>query len=338
MAMRKFIIRGFLYLLPFIVAILTVYIVDPYYLFTGEDQFDEQKYLVGYSYDQGRRYKIFTYFNNPTDNIILGASEINIISEHNIPEEGWHSLSYGGAPLQESLRMYWVAQNKHKLKKVIIAPEFIKYYNAISSTTGDPYYANFTWEVSQSAKAIEIYDNKLDYFVDKYTIESTLQCIKSLVGDKSSRSKPQGSKEDFWQSQLDYAEQQYSGDIFPEKKQEIWALFSAIKEDAERRGVEIRIVLPIQHIDLLRLEFQDVVYETYKEYIAFLTKTFGEIYYMAFSEDISNNQDCFSDPFHCIMEEYYVDKLFGKHRITPLNEEKAMEFLDFIRRYLSNHE
>ena len=310
--MKKFLIRCLLYASPLFIVFLTVFLVDPYYLFTSNDYYDKDKYEIGYSYDQGRRYKIFTFWNNPTDKIILGASEINVISELNIPESGWHSLSYGGSPLQESLKMYWEVRQDHHLSKVIIAPEFIKFYNAISSGNGDPYYANFSWTTSQSKKALDIYHNKFDYFLDKYTMKSTWKCITTSKSDILS--KPKTSKNNFWTSQLDYAHQVYEGNtVFPEKIPEILELFQSIKRDADNNNINIIIVIPIQHVDLLKIEFQPHVYNIYKNYIQSLIEIFGNIYYFAYTAGASENDSLFSDPFHYLEPDIYLNNIWGEY-------------------------
>lgn len=336
--MKRFIIRSLLYLIPLLLVIGAVAIVDPYYLFHNESPFNEQKYEIGYSFDQGRRYKIFTYWNNPTDKIILGASEINIINERNIPEDGWHSLSYGGAPLQESLRMYWEISKEHHLTKVLIAPEFVKYYNAISSANGDPYYANFTWETSQSAKALEIYNNRLDYFIDKYTLKATWQFLSNSILHQGSRGKPEGSKDAFWKHQLDYARDTYKGIIIEEKKMEIITSFRELKKDADSKNIEVMIVIPIQHVDLLREEFGDDVYEVYVEYMLILVDIFGGINYLAYYDGISDDAESFSDPFHCTTEGPYLDCLFGNTTKKLIGANEIKPILETIKRKLNSNE
>lgn len=336
--MKRFIIRSLFYLSPLFVIVIVVYLVDPYYLFRSNESYNDHKYEIGYSFDQGRRYKIFTYWNNPTDKIILGASEINIINERNIPDEGWHSLSYGGAPLQESLRMYWEVCKTHKLTKVLIAPEFIKYYNAISSANGDPYYTNFSWETSQSAKALDIYDNKLDYFIDKYTLKSTWYYLVDRFCTQTTRNKPSGTKDDFWNHQIKYARGVYGENIiFPERKQEILSLFRSIKEDAKSKGVEVMIVIPIQHIDLLKEEYKKDVYNVYIEYLSSLVEIFDGIYYLAYTEGVSDNIDYFSDPFHCTIVEPYIEVLFGEKQ-RFFTKETILPELEIIRTKLYQYE
>ena len=338
--MKRFLLRGSLFSIPLFIVFLAIYIIDPYYLFTNKSKYDETKYDIGYSFDQGRRYKIFTYWNEPTDKIILGASEINLINEHNIPERGWHSLSYGGAPLQESLRMYWEVSKAHHLSKVIIAPEFIKYFNAISSGNGDPYYANFSWNTSQSKKAFDIYNNKLDYFIDKYTLKSTWSYLSSQFSKIGVHSVPNSTKEAFWKSQMDYAHEIYEGNtVFEDKKTEIIDLFRDIKQDADQNKTEILIILPIQHIDLLKTEFQPMVFTIYKEYIKSLAEIFGEVYYFAYTPGYSEDYTKFSDPFHYLSADLYLDNIFNWDECSfILTPNTVEEKLDSIKNILHPNE
>lgn len=332
--MKRFFLRATIYLSPLMLALGTIAFIDPYYLFHPNRGFNQEKYDVGYSFDQGRRYKIFKYLQHPSECIILGASEINLINELNIPEKGWHSLSYGGAPLQESLRMFWVASEKHSLKKVLIAPEFIKYFNAISSGNGDPYYANFNWEASQSVEALDIFKNKLKYFVDKYTLKSTWQCIVGSMG----RGKPQGDKNEFWKHQMEYARKIYMGnEVIASKQEEIKNLFIEIHDYCIERNIEVIIVLPIQHTELLRLEYSDKIFPIYKDYIQFLTDTFGQIEYMAFTKDLSNNAELFSDPFHFTSSEPYIEELFGTKNNHVISD-STINQIDEIQRLLLRDE
>jgi hypothetical protein len=325
-------------LTPLLVGVGLVFFIDPYYLFSRDFIFNEEKFDIGYGFDQGRRYKIFTYLNNPTDKIILGASEINIINERNIPEEGWHSLSYGGAPLQESLNMYWQIRKDHQLTKVIIAPEFIKYYLALSYDYSNFYYSNFNWASCQSEVAFKIYQKKYLYFTDKYTIKSTWAYLLNMFDTQVSRGKPEGSKADFWKQQIDYAKKVYAEDVYNSKrKDEIRRLFENIKEDA-KNNAEIIIVIPVQHIDLLKLEYADTVFNTYLDYLMMLVDIFGSVHYLAYIDDVSKDENAFSDPFHCNQEKLYIDKLFKNDYHLVVNRDNTRDQLDSIRKFIIGYE
>lgn len=337
--MKQFHTKTLICLLPLLVIVVIVRIVDPYCLFTDVNRFDEEKYKVGYGYDQGRRYKIFTYWNNPQAKIILGASEINVLNENNIPEEGWHSLSYGGAPLEESLLIYKEVVKDHPLKKVIIAPEFIKYYLSLSTDYSNGFYANFKWSASQSARSLEIYNNKLLYFTDKYVLRSTIDIIGGLFGATGTRGTPKGDKEAFWSDQLDYAEKVYKEDVFHSPKHaKLIELLSEIKEDAEARKIAIEIVVPTQHIDLLKLEFQKETFETYKAYIQTFVDIFDSVHYLAYIEDVSEDKEFFLDPFHLVKPDLYIEKLFKNGDHIILDNSNTQIILNEIRNVVNAYE
>lgn len=337
--MKRFIIRGLLYSLPLLLLVVLIRVVDPYYLFSDEASFDEDKFKIGYSFDQGRRYKINTYMNNPKDNIILGASEINVINERNIPEPGWHSLSYGGAPLQESLRMYWEIDKYHDIKSVLIAPEFIKFYHAVSTSNGDPYYANFDWQSSQSAKAFDIYNNKPNYFIDKYTIKSTFNYLGKNIFGKKLSGIPSSSKSDFWESQLSYADNTYNHDIVIKSKVDsIAKLFKDIADDIKIKNRNAIIVIPVQHVDLLKYEFQDSIFNYYRDYLHMLIDNFGQIYYFGYTESVSEDSDKFSDPFHYLSEDIYIDGIFKNKGGVILDKSNVDHYLKSIKSILESQD
>lgn len=310
--MKSFYKKLFLTALPLLACGIIIAMVDPYYLFHKDRSFNEKKYEIGYSFDQGRRYKIFTYLNNPTSKIILGASEINVINERNIPEDGWHSLSFGGAPLQESINLFWEITRKFDVREVILAPEFIKYFNAISTGSGDEYYTNYNWATSQSYNSLSIYDNKFDYFLDRYTLKSTFEYVCDEILATNDRSRPQMSKDEFWKNQLDYANKVYGGNVVSEKKKnQILDEFRRVKQFSVDNNIDVKIVVPVQHTDLLKLEFSDRVLPIYKEYIYELVATFGKIYYFAYTDNISPIDSMFSDPFHYLEADLYIDNIFN---------------------------
>ncbi len=327
--MKKFLYRGLLYALPLIVVISIIVIIDPYYLYHKNRGFDQTKFDIGYSYDQGRRYKLFTYLNSPSDKIILGASEINLVNERNIPENGWHSLSFGGAKLEESIDLFWHLVKKNKLSKVLFAPEFIKFYNAVIDEDIDYY----SWNLTQSNKALELYDKKFEYILDKYTIQSTYDVLLENFGVENKRGKPKMSREEFWGSQLDYGKQQFSKTVVSSKVQDVYSMFRKIKKYCDDNTIEMIIVLPIQHIDLIKLEYSDETYPIYRDYLAHLINIFGAVYVFDFPSVNSKNSEAFLDPFHCLVPDIYIKSLWGEQRSNYflLDSEGSIQCVDSLR-------
>lgn len=321
----------FLCCAPIFLVLLTVAYVDPYCLFHGGRQFSKEKYDIGYSFDQGRRYKLFSFLNSPKPNIILGASEINVIHERNIPEEGWHSLSFGGAPLEESIDLFWRIVNENKIERFLFAPEFIKFYNAC---LGELY----AWNSSQSARAYELYNDKFEYLIDKNVIRSTYYCLLNDLGIASGRGKPQISKEEFWEHQLDYGREQYTKKILIDKLNNIYFRLREIGFYCETNDIEVTIVLPIQHVDLISLEYSASVYPLYRDYLAKLIDIFGCVYYYDYPNSNSMDSLHFSDPFHYTSADIYLESLWGdkKENYLLLDGEEDLVKIDSLRNNLLN--
>lgn len=324
--MRKFLIRGTIFMTPLLFIFLAVFIIDPYYLFHKNRPFDQGLYDIDYSFDQGRRYKIITYLNNPDPFIILGASEINLIHERNIPETGWHSLSFGGAPLQETLDLFWFLTESHEISKIIFAPEFIKFYNAC---IGEFY----SWNTSQSCKAIDLFENKLDYLCDKYVIRSSFYVMTSHFGVMNDKNKPQMTKEEFWGQQLSYGESQFSQTVSGFSFHNTLNKIQEMADYCQEHNIEVSVVIPAQHDDLIKVEYGEVAYPVYREYLSNLVNMFGKVYFFDYPNQMTENAELFSDPFHFTVDSLYLEALWKDNRTNCiiLESESDLRTLDIIR-------
>lgn len=331
--MRKFLLKGSLFSLPLVVLFISVFFVDPYYLYHKHRPFSQELYDIDCSFDQGRRFKIITYLNNPDPYIILGASEINVLHERNIPEEGWHSLSFGGAPLEESLDLFWRIVNENKIKRLIIAPEFIKYYN---DCLGDYYI----WNASHSARAYELFSNKLEYFIDKNVIRSTFFAVTSSFGYSSSLNKPKMTKDEFWKHQLDYAIRQYSQHLTKKQIDNVKSRLTDVSKYCLEHHIDVKVVLPIQHLDLIALEYSEEVYPIYRDYLSFLIREFGIVYYFDFPNEISSKKELFSDPFHYLKSDIYISSIWENDSTNCyiLRNVRDIEKIDLLRMKFYKHE
>ena len=324
--MRKFLKQVFILALPLLLLFALVVYVDPYSLYHSNRDFDQIKYDITYSFDQGRRFKIIDFLNHPSSNIILGASEINTINKTNIPEQDWQSLSFGGAPLDESIDLFWKIVSQYKIKTLIIAPEFIKYYNAC---LGDYY----VWNSSQSAMAYELYSNKLEYLIDKNVIKSTFYCLFNRFGLNSSKNKPKMSKQEFWNHQLNYAKGQFDQPVQLKSIENVKDRISKVADFCTINGIDVKIVLPIQHADLINLEYSEKTYPLYRDYLEFLISAFGSIYYFDYPNKISVDNELFSDPFHYLSGDIYINAIWDNNitNCIILQKESDIFTVDSIR-------
>lgn len=327
--MKRFFIRCFLYSIPLIIIISLIALTDPYYLFHKSRPFDQDKFDIGYSYDQGRRYKLFTFLNKPTDKIILGASEINPINERNIPEGGWHSLSFGGVQLEESLDLFWGIARNNSLTTVMLAPEFIKFCIAVAD--GDMQYYN--WSQTESKRVMDLFESPLDIFVDKYTIQSTYYYLLSKLGVENTRSKPTKTRDAFWEEQCRYGIDKYTSKKDSTRIEKIYNEFDRISHFCANNDIKVIIVLPIQHADLIKVEFSDEVYPLYRDYLSHLIGIFGSVYYYDYPNELSCDPALFSDPFHYVDANVYLNSIWGSdlRYMKKLESNESLTWVDSIR-------
>lgn len=325
--MKRFYKNLFLFSFPLVVVLLIVLYIDPYYLYHKNRKYNQIKYDIGYSFDQGHRYKIFTFLNSPSSNIILGASEINVIHERNIPEDGWHSLSFGGARLEESIDLFWKIVDEYEIKHLLFAPEFIKFYNAC---LGEFYL----WNSSQSAKAYSMYKDKLEYLIDKEVIQSTYYYILYNYGIESKRGKPKTTKNEFWKHQLEYGKEQYLKKVVSGNMDYIYSRLQEMGDYCKTHNIRTTIVLPIQHVDLISLEYADEIYPIYRNYLSKLVDIFGEVYNFDYPCINSSDSTNFSDPFHYTNADIYIESLWGDERknYLLLNSRESLMKVDSLKK------
>lgn len=329
--MKSFLKKGCIFSIPLFIVFVLVYTIDPYYLYHKNREFNQDLYDIDYSLDQGRRFKIISYLNKPKPYIILGASEINLIHERNIPESGWHSLSFGGAPLQETADLFWHIVGSHSIKRIILAPEFIKFYN---DCLGEFYL----WNTSQSSKAYDLFENKLEYLIDKNVIKSSFYYLLSEFGIISDKNKPKMTKEEFWQHQLSYAKSQYSQEVSDVAFEKAFEKLKKIADYCHQNEIEVKIIIPIQHVDLTMIEFGDISYPIYKKYLYSLMETFGKVYFFDYPNPITEDSEKFTDPFHFSDEKVYINALWHHNDSNCIVFDDKDDFykLDSIRNMYNN--
>ena len=148
------------------------------------------------------------------------------------------------------------------------------------------------------------------------------------------------SKEQFWSEQLLYALNTYENNII-DKKMQLLILnrFKEIKNIADEYEVEIKIVIPIQHVELVNIEYTDRVYPYYLDYLKKLVDIFGEIYYFDYPNEKSLDYNLFSDPFHYTDSDIYINTLWQDDYsfCLKLNENNIDKHIEDIRIQIKNY-
>jgi len=331
--MKKFLIKSALFLSPLTLLIIGEYIIDPYYLFHDSGNCSKELYEIGYSYDQGRRYKTFRYLKkeNNTDKIIMGSSQINVLTEDIIPEKGWMSLSFGGVHLKETLDMFMNLVDKERVNKVLLAPEFVSYCAAVSDEND-----NYRWSTSSIYQVEDEFNDKASYFIDKCVFQASFSYLVSLLGGDNSRGVPQTSKDEFWKEQLDYCNKMFTASVVEIQRKQVTDMFTDFKREADRNGINVIVVIPAQHLDIIKMEYSEGIFSQYASYLEFLVNTFNNVYYFDYPNSVTNNKDFFGDPMHCNNAQIYISSLWpqndtDEYEGIKLTKDNICEILETVR-------
>ena len=113
----------------------------------------------------------------------------------------------------------------------------------------------------------------------------------------------------------------------------MYSSLSKIGDYCKKESIDIMVVLPIQHTDLISLEYSPEVYPVYRDYLAHLISSFGRVYYFDYPNQVSGDSESFSDPFHYLYPELYLDAIWGEDtgNVIILNSWDDLKYVDSIR-------
>jgi hypothetical protein len=109
--------------------------------------------------------------------------------------------------------------------------------------------------------------------------------------------------------------------------------FSRISHYCVDNDIKVIIVLPIQHTDLINVEYSKDVYPLYRDYLSHLIEIFGTVYYYDYPNELSSDNALFSDPFHYIDANVYLNSLWGNDQryMKKLLTVESLLWVDSIR-------
>ena len=297
--MIKLIKKVFIFLLPFLLFLLSVYLIDPYDYF-NKGKMNELKNKIAFISDYGRRLYFISYKKNPEPNAILGYSQAGVIKIPNIPEPGWCKLTFGGADTWEAIESFKVISANPGLKKVFIDINPFNYIVACSRV--------YNKASSRSYQAIQLLSNPSKYFYDKEVVWSSYMYLKSRILRDTSYVKlgnPEGTKDIFWEDQLKTARTSFKGD--PEiSRKELLKSLQEIKQYCDLHKIEIVIFSSMMHTEL-----QDIARDfKIKVFLPDIIGIFGEIKDFAYPNEYTEIRQNFGDPFHVSSDSIYINALW----------------------------
>lgn len=306
--MKKLLKNLFLFSIPFLLCAIIVVLIDPFDYFELSLFKDNQiKTDIARKVDSHRRYKLINYKKNPKDNVILGASQTIRILEENIPSDNWANLAQGGASMDDKIATFWHVMEHHKVDTVFFALDPFNYANSSGRSVH-----------SVTQTALELIDNPLLYFFDKYVLEATVSFAGSFFKDTVIvNENPDATRDDFWATQLVKVKNRMTTPIMSSTLREE---LQAIKSYCDKNNIVIVAFVPIAHSDLFYIEEDFLKSYFFPE----IVNIFGTVYDFHYPNSFTSNRDNFGDPFHAVGDSIYINTFWKQdttlcHIITKEN-------------------
>jgi hypothetical protein len=288
---------------------ILILIIDPYN-FLGRSLIDSNlKRNISLNIEP-HLYKLLEFKNAPKSNLVLGDSRSEGL--FNTPEtSNFINLAYGGGSVNEMIQTFWYIAEKNKLDTVLIGINFNLY---------NKYNTRFWIEETIKRKS-----NFFSYAFNRYSLEATFLIIKALViKEEITLGKPQISREEFWQYQLNQtATKFYTQFLMPDN---YYKELVKISRYCNENNIKIIYWIPPTHVEMQdRIKDFDLV-EKEKIFKKEL-QTLGDLYDFDFPSELTKNKNNFSDPMHfntkvakIICDEIFKNKIqFSRYSCKKTN-------------------
>jgi hypothetical protein len=293
--MKKFIIKSFLFALPFLLFFLTLIITDPYNYFglvNVVSKADKEK--IAYPINT-ILWKMIQFQKHPSENILLGDSRMHgmdVTKIKQISGEEYFNFGFGGASIPEIYEVFMYATKKVKLKKIYIGVNF-NLYNI--------------WNNRNIAKqTIETIDNPFSYLLNLNVCESSYYILSSLFSSNIvDLGSPGKTKAEFWKYQLtEGIKKYYYSYQYPEV---YYNVLGYISNYCEKNNIQLTFIIFPTHEEL---QAKVTEYKLNSEYNKFKAdiKSFGRSFDFDIPHPLNRDSSNFTDPFH-------YNKAYGERMI-----------------------
>lgn len=284
--MKYFIKRILIFSIPFILYIFLVIIIDPYNVFSEEQdpELIELKLKIPNLLNTPL-YKLQEFSNAPTDIVLLGDSRtFNLDTKvfESLTEMSTTNLASGGGSLAEIVDTFWYTTKIHDIKQVYIGVNFNQ-FNGFNTRNTIP-------------ETIRLKNSPISYVFSQYCVKSTFMILKSkITADTTKIWKPVVNKAEFWKYQLESTTNNfYKAYKYPSAD---YKKLIEIAAYCKKKSIKLVFFIPPTHVDLQQKvkEFGLVTEE--KKFKTDL-ENLGTFYDFDYPNQITKNKDNFEDPFH----------------------------------------
>lgn len=283
--LKKFLRRGMIFAVPFLLYGVFITIIDPYNYFSLPSPVnDGLKKEISFKLNYAM-WKMLDYRKAPQNSILLGDSRMMAMDETRITEISgidFYNLAYGGGSLKEALATFWFADGLGNLENVYIGLD-LNSYNASDNKD----------RVSEVLAAL---NNPLLYISNTNTLLSAYRLLKaSLSGKPTKIGTPKGDKMTFWRKQLEVTARVYFANY--RDPLEYRKGFKDLSVYCREKGINLVFIIFPSHMDL-----QDKISHygleednsTFRKDLA----SFGLVYDFAWDNEVTRDWERFKDPYH----------------------------------------
>lgn len=267
---------------PLIFIFIVNFIIDPFNI-NQKISFGLTKKEIACHYNE-RLWKLNNFLSSPHENIILGDSRANRLSEktlQTITGQSFANLSLSGATLVEIIDTFWFTARSSKLKKVFFCINFDRFND---------------WQKANGvAQAVSTIENPLLSYVKPETCKAVFYLLLQFFSDKQLiNQQPPVNRDAFWQFQIDEIDMGYKRYVYPSYASKQLAL---IADYCNQKSIQLIFLLFPTHtdlqkrIDLAHLRDQEQIFKRF-------LSSMGTLYDFDTSNDFTNNSLNFDDPKH----------------------------------------
>jgi hypothetical protein len=281
--MRKFILKIALIVIPVLLWGVIIVVVDPFSYFNhnlvGKDAKKPAESL------NTLMYRTLDYMNAPSENMLIGDSRTNalpidLVSQ--LTDKSWKKLNTNAAKLNEIFDLFYMANERKKLKNVIIGINF-NMFNEYG----------FMDRVSGLKK---MQDNPLMYIYNKDVAEAAYYTMKGFFLNEEFESKPSKSKEEFWKWNVSVKATHWYGRYkFPDT---LCSELIAFDEYTQKNDINVVFIITPHHKDFHDRLVHFGLENEEKRFKEIMFNLNAKVYDYDFKNEITQSKSNFLDPVH----------------------------------------
>lgn len=302
MAVQRLLRNGSIFALPFLFWISIILAVDPFDYFNVSHLIPESVKIDNAASLNEMMFNMLKEVHEPGENLVIGDSRVENFSLEQIKQitgQDYHRLSSNALKLNEAVDLFWFANGRKRLSRVMFGINFNQYNE----------YA-FADRVHSVEAVIR---NPLLYLFDRSVAQTAYYVLKAqLSGEKSVSSIPPMTREEFWnyivtvRASEHYGRYRHPDDLY-RRMREMVAF-------AKKQGTEITFVIVPHHADFQqRLSDFGLIDESIR-FKRELSDLGVRVVDYDYPNQITSDRSNFRDPLHCTdsVARLIVAEVFGR--------------------------